>query len=198
MLESQLNHFIMYDDETPHEMFHRLKKLVNKERALGSKKWTNRMLMERLMMTYTSMNYNVVILIRQDPAYKKMTFDDVLGRIMNHEMNIKEANNIKNLYKCVSTSKKQDIALKVKKSKKKKVLIESSSEEEEEEKEEEKEEEEEEEDSEREYDEDKMTLFIKKFNKFVKKRRPYKGERKEKPRSKRVCYNCGKNEHFIA
>jgi hypothetical protein len=24
------------------------------------------------------------------------------------------------------------------------------------------------------------------------------GDRKEKPRSKRVCYNCGKNGHFIA
>jgi hypothetical protein len=79
-------------------------------------------------------------LIRQDPAYKKMTSDDVLVRIMNHEMNIQEANNIKNLYKGVSTSKKQDIALKAKKSKKNKVLIESPSEEEE--------------DSEREYDED--------------------------------------------
>jgi hypothetical protein len=71
-------------------------------------------------------------------------------------------------------------------------LIESPSEEEEEE------EEENEEDNEREYDEDEGTLFIKKFNKFIKKRRPYKGERKEKSRSKRVCYNCGKNEHFIA
>jgi hypothetical protein len=68
-------------------------------------------------------------------------------------------------------------------------LIESPSEEEEEE---------EEEDSEREYDEDEMALFIKKFNKFIKKRRPYKGERKEEPRSKRVCYNCDKNGHFIA
>jgi hypothetical protein len=38
MLESQLNRFIMYDDETPHEMFNRLKKLVNKARALVSKK----------------------------------------------------------------------------------------------------------------------------------------------------------------
>jgi hypothetical protein len=69
-------------------------------------------------------------------------------------------------------------------------LIESPSEEEEEE-------EENEENNEREYDEDEGTLFIKKFNKFIKKRRPYKGERKEKSRSKRVCYNCGKNEHFI-
>jgi hypothetical protein len=50
----------------------------------------------------------------------------------NHEMNIQEANNIKNFYKGVSTSKTQDIALKANKCKKKKVLIESPSEEEEE------------------------------------------------------------------
>jgi hypothetical protein len=58
------------------------------------------------MMTYTPINYNVVALILQDPAYKKMASDDVFGRIMNHEMNIQEANNIKNLYNGVSTSKK--------------------------------------------------------------------------------------------
>jgi hypothetical protein len=46
-----------------------------------------------------SMNYNVVALIHQYPTYKKMSSDDVIGRIMNHEMNIQEANNIKNLYK---------------------------------------------------------------------------------------------------
>jgi hypothetical protein len=78
MLEGQLNRFIMYDDEMTHEMFNRLMKLVNKARALGSKKWTDHMLMERLMMAYTPMNYNVVALIRQDLAYKKMTSDDML------------------------------------------------------------------------------------------------------------------------
>jgi hypothetical protein len=123
-------------------MFNWIKKVVNKARALGFKKWTDRMLMKRLMMAYTPMNYNVLTLICQDPTYKKMSSDDVLGRIMNHEMNIQEANNIKNLYKGVSTSKKQDIALKANKSKKKKVLIETPSEE--------KKEEEEEEDNERE------------------------------------------------
>jgi hypothetical protein len=114
-----------------------------------------------------------------------MASDDVLERIMNHEMNIQEVNNSKNLWKGVSTSKKQDIALKANKSKKNKVLIEGPSEKEEE-------------DNEREYDEDEVALFIKKFNKFIKKTRPYKGERKEKPRSNRVCYNYGKNGHFIA
>jgi hypothetical protein len=106
MLEGQLNHFIIYDDEMPHEMFNRLNKLVNKARALGSKKWTDRMLTEILIMVYTPMNNNVVALIHQDPTYKKMTSEDVLGRIMNFEMNIQEANTIKNLYKGISTSKK--------------------------------------------------------------------------------------------
>jgi hypothetical protein len=45
-------------------------------------------------------------LIRQDLVCKKMTSNDVLERIMNYEMNIQETNNIKNLYKDVSTSKK--------------------------------------------------------------------------------------------
>jgi hypothetical protein len=134
MLEGQLNRFIMYDDETSHEMFNLRKKLVDKARALKSKKWTDRMLMERMMMAYTLMSYNVVALIHQDPAYKKMTSDNVIERIMNHEMNIQEANNIKNLYKGISTFKKQDIALKAtNKSMKKRAIIESSSEEEEEE-----------------------------------------------------------------
>jgi hypothetical protein len=41
-----------------------------------------------------------------------------------------------------------------------------------------------------------MTLFIKKFNKYIRKRRSFKGDKK-KTRSRRVCYNCGKNGHFI-
>jgi hypothetical protein len=150
MLEGQFNRFIMFDDESPQDMFNRLKKMVNKAKALESKKWTDRMLTERLMMAYTPMNYNVIALIRQDPTNKKMTSNDVLERIINHEMYIEEANHIKNLYKGVSTSKKQDIVLKASnKSKKKKIMIESPSEEEEEEK------------DKKEYDEEEMPLFSK-------------------------------------
>jgi hypothetical protein len=82
----------------------------------------------------------------------------------------------------VSTSKKQDIALKASsKSKKKKIMIESPSE-----------------DDDEEDDEEEIALFIKKFNKFISKRRHFKGDKKAKPRSKRVCYNCDKSRHFIA
>jgi hypothetical protein len=62
MLEGQLNRFVMFDDETPQDMFNCLKKLINKTKVLGSKKWTDRILTEH-MRAYTPMNYNVVALI---------------------------------------------------------------------------------------------------------------------------------------
>jgi hypothetical protein len=56
-----------------------LKKLVNKAKAMGSKKWTDCMLTKHMMRAYTPMNYNMVALIHQDPAYKRMSSNDVLG-----------------------------------------------------------------------------------------------------------------------
>jgi hypothetical protein len=109
MLEGQLNRFVMFDDETPQDMFNRLMKLVNKAKALESKKWTDRLLMEHMMRAYTPMNYNMVALIHQDPTYKRMSSVDVLGRIMNHEMYIEEANHVKNLSKGITTTRKQEI-----------------------------------------------------------------------------------------
>jgi hypothetical protein len=106
MVKGQLNRFVMFDDEIPQDMFNRLKKLVNKKKALGSKKWTDHMLMEHMMRAYTPMNYNVVALIRQDPTYKRMSSDNVLDMIMNHEMYIKKANHVKNLFKDITTTRK--------------------------------------------------------------------------------------------
>jgi hypothetical protein len=120
MLEGQLNRFVMFDDETPQDMFNCLKKLVNKAKALGSKKWIDRMLTEHMMRAYTPMNYNVVTLICQDPAYKRMSSNDVLGRIMEHEMYIEEANHVKNLSKGITTLRKQEIAFKANKKSKNK------------------------------------------------------------------------------
>jgi hypothetical protein len=159
MLEGQLNRFVMFDDETHQDMFNHLKNLVNKAKALGSKKWTDRMLTKHMMRAYTPMNDNVVALICQDPAYKRMSSNDVLDWIMNHEMYIEEANHVKNLSKCITTIRKQEIAFKVnRKSKNNQVVVESSS----------KEEGEEEEDNSK-CDGEYMTLFMKKFKKYIKK-----------------------------
>jgi hypothetical protein len=66
MFEGQHNRFFMFYDETSQDMFNHLKKLINKANVLGSKKWTDRILTERLMRAYTPINYNIVALIRQD------------------------------------------------------------------------------------------------------------------------------------
>jgi hypothetical protein len=44
----------------------------------------------------------------------------------------------------------------------------------------EEEQDEDDEDEEKEYDEEEMALFIKKFNKYISKRRPFKEDKKEK------------------
>jgi NACalpha-BTF3-like transcription factor len=114
------------------------------------------MLTEHMMSAYTPINYNMMALIRQDPTYKRMSSDDVLGRIMNYKIYIEEANHIKNLSKGITSTKKQEIAFKAnKKRKNKQVVVESSSEEEEEE---------EEEDS-SECDAEDIALFMKKIKK---------------------------------
>jgi hypothetical protein len=60
-------------------------------------------------------------------------------------------------------------------------------------------EEEEEEDS-SECDAEEMTLFIRKFKKYVNKKKLSKGDKKfnTKSTTQRICYNRGKHGHFIA
>jgi hypothetical protein len=43
-----------------------------------------------------------------------------------------------------------------------------------------------------------MVLFMKKFKKYIKKKKFAKGDKKLKTTAKRTCYNCGKHGHFIA
>jgi hypothetical protein len=57
--------------------------------------------------------------------------------------------------------------------------------------------EEEEEDS-SECDAEDMALFMKKFKKYIKKKKFSKGDKKFKSTTKRTCYNGGKYGHFIA
>jgi hypothetical protein len=114
-----------------------------------------------------------------------MSPDEVVSRIINHEMLLEKVKYVRDLSKGLVSDKKDNIAFKAsKKIKKKQVVVESSSEE----------------DENSDDDDEGMTLFIKKYNKFIVKRRANKGYKGEKPRSKgkRICYNCGKHGHFIA
>jgi hypothetical protein len=43
-----------------------------------------------------------------------------------------------------------------------------------------------------------MALFMKKFKKYIKKKKFSKGDKNLKSTARRTCYNCGKHDHFIA
>jgi hypothetical protein len=106
---------------------------------------------------------------------------------------LKKLNMSRTYPKGVIFSRKQDIAFKAsKKSKRNKVVKESSSEEEDDD-----------DDSNNEstgYDPEEMTLFRRRLSKMMGKQKFFKGDKKDKFRSKskRICYNCGKYGHYIA
>jgi hypothetical protein len=50
-----------------------------------------------MLQTYAVKDTTVISLIQQDPIFKRMTLDDVLVKIINHEIFVEEANHVKNL-----------------------------------------------------------------------------------------------------
>jgi hypothetical protein len=146
---------------------------------------------DRMLRAYAVKDTTVISLIQQDPTFKKMTPDDEIGKIINHEMLVEETQHVKNLSKGIISSKKQGIAFKAtKKSKSKKILEESPSEEEDDDKN----------DESTKYDPEEMALFIRRFSKLMSKQKFFKGNKKDKFKSKtkRACYNCGKYDYYIA
>jgi hypothetical protein len=106
LIEGQLDRFVMLDDESPQEMFNRLKRLVNEIRAYESTRWSDRRIIQRMLRAYAIKCTTITSLIQQDPTFKRMTLDVVLGRIINHEMLIEEANRVKNFSKGITSSRK--------------------------------------------------------------------------------------------
>jgi hypothetical protein len=49
LIEGQLDRFVMLDDESPQEMYNRLKKLVNKVRAYGARRWGDWRVIDRML-----------------------------------------------------------------------------------------------------------------------------------------------------
>jgi hypothetical protein len=84
-----------------------------------------------LLRVYTIRDTTLVSIIRSNLNHKRMKPEDILARIINHELLLEEARYVKNLSKGIVSTKKDVVALKAsKKRKKKQIQVESSSEEE--------------------------------------------------------------------
>jgi hypothetical protein len=120
-------------------------------------------------------NPTQVQLIRGDPRCKLMSPEEVIGKFVSFELMIKGSKQIVEQGD-TSTPEVQPVAFKATEEKKEestssRLPIDASK-----------------------LDNEEMTLIIKSFRQILKQRR---GE-DYKPRSKKVCYKCGKSGHFIA
>jgi hypothetical protein len=176
-IEGELGQFILNQGEEPQAMYNRLKTLVNQVHNLGSTKWDDHEMVKVILRSLVFRNPKQVQLIRGDPRYKLMSLEEVIGKFVSFELMIKGFKQIVNLEQgATSTTKVQPVAFKATEEKKEestssRLPIDASK-----------------------LDNKEMTLIIKSFHQILKQRRG----KDYKPRSKRVCYKCGKPDHFIA
>jgi hypothetical protein len=156
-------------------MYNRLKTLVNQVRNLGSTKWGDHEMVKVILRSLVFRNTTQVQLIRGDPIYKLMSPEEVIGKFVSFELMIKGSKQIVE-QGGTSTPEVQPVTFKateekIEESTSSRLPIDASK-----------------------LDNEEMTLIIKSFRQILKQMR----EKDYKPRSKRVCYKCGKPSHFIA
>jgi hypothetical protein len=174
-IEGELGRFVLNQGEETQAMYNRLKTLVNQVRNLGSTKWDDHEMVKVILRSLVFLNPTQVQLICGDPRYKLMSLEEVIGKFVSFELMIKGSKQIIERG-ATSTPEVQPIAFKVTEEKKEESMssrlpIDASK-----------------------LDNEEMALIIKSFRQIFKQR---KG-RDYKPRSKKVCYKCGKPSHFIA
>jgi hypothetical protein len=174
-IEGELGRFILNQGEEPQAMYNRLKTLVNQVRNLGSTKWDDHEMVKVILRSLVFRNPTQVQLICGDPRYKLMSPEEVIGKFVSFELMIKGSKQIVE-QGGTSTPEVHPVAFKATEEKKEestssRLPIDASK-----------------------LDNEEMTLIIKSFRQILKQR---KGK-DYKPRSKKVCYKCGKPGRFIA
>jgi hypothetical protein len=174
-IEGELSRFILNHGEEPQAMYNWLKTLVNQVCNLGSTKWDDHEMVKVIIRSLIFHNPTQVQLIRGDPRYKLMSPEEVIGKFVSFELMIKGSKQIVE-QGGTSTPEVQPVAFKATEENKEestssRLPIDASK-----------------------IDNEEMTLIIKSFRQILKQRRG----QDYKPRSKKVCYKCGKLGHFIA
>jgi hypothetical protein len=173
-IEGELGCFMLHQGEEPQAMYNRLKTLVNQVHNLRSTKWDDHEMVKVILRSLVFLNLTLVQLIHGDPRYKLMSPEEVIGKFVSFELMIKGSKQIIELG-ATSTPEVQPVAFKATKEKKEestpsRLPIDASK-----------------------LDNEEMALTIKSFRQILKQRRG----KDYKPRSKKVCYKCGKPGHFI-
>src|SRR6266496_1781092 len=131
VLQSQLDKFKMKDGEGVAEMYSRLALITNEIAGLGSEEMIDRFIIKKILRALDGKYDTVCTLIQMMPNYKDLKLTEVIGRIVAHEMSLRNKEELHNkssgAYKAscdapTSSSEKQvfneELSLMVKKFKK--------------------------------------------------------------------------------
>jgi hypothetical protein len=136
-------------------MYNRIKTMVNQVRNLGSTKWDDHEMVKVILRSLVFRNPTQVQLIRENPRYKQMSLEEVIGKFVSFELMVIDSKHIVNLEQgATSTPEVQPIAFKAIEEKKeeptptKRLLIDASK-----------------------LENDKMALIIKNFRQILKQRK---------------------------
>jgi hypothetical protein len=82
-IKGELGRFILNQGEETQAMYNRLKTLVNQVRNLGSTKWDDHEMVKVILRSLVFHNPTQVQLIREDPRYKLMSPEEVIGMFVS-------------------------------------------------------------------------------------------------------------------
>jgi hypothetical protein len=118
-IEGELGRFILNKGEEPQAMYNRLKTMVNQVHNLGSTKWDDHEMVKVILRSLVFRNPTQVQLICENPRYKLMFSEEVIGKFVSFELMVKDSNYIVNLEQgATSTPEVQLFAFKATKEKK--------------------------------------------------------------------------------
>jgi hypothetical protein len=154
-IEGELGRFLLNKGEEPQAMYNWLKTMVNQVLNLGSTKWDDHEMVKLILRSLVFRNLTQVQLIHENPRYKQMSPEEVIGKFVSFELMVKDSKHIVNLEQgATSTPKVQPVAFKATEEKKEeptptnKLPIDASK-----------------------LDNDEMALIIKSFRQILKQRK---------------------------
>jgi hypothetical protein len=179
LLQSKIKNFGMIEGEITKFMFDRFMTLINKIRALGSTTWDDNSVARKLCRVYRQKNNMLASVIMERDNYTTMTPQEMLAKIMHHEVLDNEAKEAMN--------QKKSIALMASHSSGSSHCNKGCCKHE---------------DNNNDDDDDlddEQALLVRNFKRFLKMKKDKMGRNGgNKPYKKRFCYECGDVGHFVA
>ena len=157
-------------------MYNRLNKIINKIKSLGSTRWGRKEVVDKILSAYMARDVQLPTLIREKRGFKKFTPPDVIDRIEEHLITVKESKLSQEMSKMhEQIEKNKGVALKASSKDKEKRASSSSSKTVVKE------------DSDDTLTPEQMALFVKRFTKIMKKGGFFnKNKDKDKIKTKRT------------